>query len=61
MLRKIAHAYFLLKDWKNAYAYFVQVPLSELKENDRKEMFQALFFDDAISVRKQELDKIPIE
>ncbi len=61
VLKKIARAYFLLKDWKNAYVYFVRVPVSELKDSEKKEMFQALFFDDASSTnRKIELERIPV-
>lgn len=61
VLKKIARAYFLLKDWKNAYAYFVRVPVSELKDSEKKEMFQSLFFDDASFVnRKIELERIPV-
>jgi len=61
VLRKIGHAYFLLKDWKNAFSYFVRVPISELKDSEKKEMFQSLFFEDASSTnRKIELERIPV-
>jgi hypothetical protein len=36
--KKIAHAYFLQKNWKNAYTYYSQVPLAELKDEEKKEL-----------------------
>lgn len=59
--KKIAHAYFLQKDWTNAYAYFVQVPFSELKNTEQKEMLESLFFDDSKTEKLDELYKIPTE
>ncbi len=57
--KKIAHAYYLLKDWKNAYTYFTKVPFSELKESEQKEMLSSLFFDESQTDRLSELYKIP--
>lgn len=59
--KKIAHAYFLLKDWTNAYKYFTQVPFTELKESEQKEMLSALFFDDSVIDKLFELHKIPTD
>jgi tetratricopeptide (TPR) repeat protein len=44
--KKIAHVYFLKKDWKNAFAFYKKVPLSELKDEEKKEMTTSLFFDE---------------
>lgn len=44
--RKIAHVYYLLRDWKNAYDNYHKVPLGELKEEEQKELLQSLFLDD---------------
>lgn len=59
--KKIAHAYYLLKDWKNAYQYFTKVPFSELKESEQKEMLSSLFFDESEEDRLGELYKIPAD
>ncbi len=47
--RKIAHTYYLLKDWKNAYSYYSRVPVLDLKDNEKNELFQSLLFDDTRS------------
>jgi tetratricopeptide (TPR) repeat protein len=57
--KRIAHAYFLLKDWKNAYTYFINVPFTEMKESEQREMLFSLFFDESQSDRLAELYKIP--
>ncbi len=44
--RKIAHTYYVLRDWKNAYFHYSQVPIAEVKDDEKKELFQALFFDE---------------
>ena len=44
--RKIAHIYYLMRDWRNAYDNYVKIPINELKENEQKELFHSLFFDD---------------
>lgn len=59
--RKLAHAYYLMKDWKNAYTRYSQVPLSELKEEEYKELFQSLFFDDARPERLTELSRYTLD
>lgn len=57
LYKKIADAYFLLKDWEKAYSYFVRVPISELSEDDQKNMILSLFFrEDAID-KNTELQK----
>lgn len=47
MRKKIAHVYFLEKNWKAAYENYVQVPIAELSSDEQKEMFQSLFFDES--------------
>lgn len=37
--RKLAHAYFLTHDWKNAYEHYTLVPFSEMREDDQRELF----------------------
>lgn len=59
--KKVAHAYFLVKDWKNAYTYFVHVPFSELKSTEQKEMLSALFLNSEIENKLDELYKIPAD
>lgn len=57
--KKIAHVYFLQKNWKSAYASYIQVPVTELTESEQHEMFQSLFFDDSQIDRIGEIQKIP--
>lgn len=57
LYRKIATAYFQLKDWKNSYAYFVRVPLSELTTEEQSNMILALFYLDNEYDRAKELQK----
>jgi tetratricopeptide (TPR) repeat protein len=56
--KKIAHAYILQRDWKNAYHYYTRVPVSELTQLEQREMLSALFFDDGQLDRLGELDRI---
>jgi hypothetical protein len=35
-----------MRDWSRSYREYIEVPLSELNENERNEMLSALFFDD---------------
>lgn len=57
LYKKVADAYFGLKDWKNAYAHYVRVPLSELSEKDKQNMIASLFaLPDSLD-RKLELQK----
>jgi Flp pilus assembly protein TadD len=37
--RKLAHAYFLTHDWKSTYQNYTLVPLSEMHEDEQKELF----------------------
>ncbi len=57
--KKIAHVYFLQKNWKSAYTNYIQVPIAELTESEQNEMFQSLFFDDSQIDRIGEVQKIP--
>jgi hypothetical protein len=52
--------YFQKKDWTNAYAYYVKVPVKELKENERSDMLAALFFDETQMDRMGEVSRIPL-
>lgn len=57
LYKKIANAYFLLKNWEKAYSYYVRVPLSELTEEDQSNMILSLFYrEDAID-KNNELQK----
>lgn len=55
--KKIAHTYVLKKDWQNAYQYYHQVPLSELKEFEREELLAALFLNENQKDRMGEFQK----
>lgn len=59
--RKIAHTYYLLRDWKNAYLNYSQVPIAEIKEDELKELFQALFFDESRVDRIGELSRYSLD
>ncbi len=58
--KKIANAYFAKKDWGNAYTNFTRVPISELKDDEKKKMFHALFFNEGEFDRLGELTKFPL-
>lgn len=58
--KKIAHVYFLQKNWKAAYENYVQVPIGELSSDEQKEMFQSLFFDESEVDRIGEVSKFPM-
>lgn len=58
--RKIAHVYYLLRDWKNAYENYHQVPINELKEDEQKELLQSLFLDDLRLDRLTELARFDL-
>lgn len=53
--KKIWHAYFLKKDWKNSYAAYIQVPIAELSQEQKYELLNALFFDES---REQRMDEL---
>jgi tetratricopeptide (TPR) repeat protein len=60
--RKLAHAYFLTHNWKSAYQYYAPIPLTEMTDTERRELFSALFFDtdrrdQAIEIAKYTLDQ----
>ena len=59
--RKIAHAYYLTRNWKDAYANYARVPLRELKETEYNELFQSLFFDDSRPDRLTELSRYELD
>ncbi len=59
--RKLAHTYYLLRDWKNTYTYYSGVPIADLKENDRAELFQSLYFDDTRIDRLSELARYDLD
>jgi tetratricopeptide (TPR) repeat protein len=58
--KKTAHVYFLMKRWADAYATYIQVPLSELSESEEVEMLSALFFDETRIDRLSELSRLDI-
>lgn len=57
--KKIGNIYFQKKDWKNAYDFYIKVPIAELKENERSQMLSALFFDESQLDRMGELARMP--
>ncbi len=59
--RKIAHAYYLTRNWNDAYNNYAKVPLTELKESEYKELFQSLFFDDVRPDRNIELVRYQLD
>lgn len=59
--KKIAHVYFLLKDWKNAYLQYVQVPLTELTQGEKDELYHSLFFDAGRTEHLTELARLPVD
>ena len=61
LYKKVADAYFGLKDWKNAYAHYVRVPLSELSEKDKENMIASLFAVPDSLDRKTELQKFSFQ
>jgi tetratricopeptide (TPR) repeat protein len=59
--RKIAHAYYLSRNWRDAYTNYAHVPISELREDEYKELFQSLFADAERPDRLTELAKYTID
>ena len=57
--KKIGHAYYLKKDWKNAYAAYVRTPIDELTVDEQAEMLTSLFSDESQFDRIGELSRIP--
>ncbi len=57
LIRKIAHSYFLLKNWEQSYEYFIRVPTSELSDSMQDELFKSLFYNTKLKNKKQELNK----
>lgn len=45
--KKIGHAYFMKKDWVNAYNSYKKTPIWELSEKEKSEFFSSLFFDES--------------
>lgn len=56
--KKIGHAYFLKKDWKNAYAAYIRAPIGELTEAEQGELLTSLFFDESQLDRIGELSRL---
>lgn len=59
--RKLAHTYFLTKDWKNSYRYYSQVPINELNDEEKDELFFSLFYDESRPDRLIELSRYTLE
>lgn len=55
--KKIGHAYYLKKDWRNAYTSYARTPIGELTESEKKELLSALFFDESQNDRIWELSR----
>jgi tetratricopeptide (TPR) repeat protein len=59
--KKIAHVFYLMKDWGQAYQEYIKVPLSELSEAEKNEMLESLYFDISTFDRLSELSKIAVQ
>ena len=64
--RKIAGAYFDLKDFGNAYKYYTKVPFVDLEEDEKKKKLSALLFDEntpekSVDIRKFGLSSDEVE
>lgn len=58
--RKIAGAYFDLKDFGNAYKYYIRVPFVDLEEAEKKKMLSALMFDESVAIKITEIQKLGV-
>ncbi len=58
--KKTANVYYLLKNWSRAYEEYIKVPLSELTEPEKKQLLNALFFDENIFDRLGEIQKLSL-
>lgn len=58
--KKTANAYFAMKNWWEAYKHFLQVPILEMSEAEKNDMFLALFYDENRSDRATELQKFNV-
>ncbi len=58
--KKIAHVYFLLKNWSRSYSEYSQIHISELTDDERDELFRAMFFDETLFDRIGELSRYSI-
>lgn len=58
--RKIAIAYFLMKQWNESYTYFVRVPMAELSMDDQLMLLRSLFFDENAPDRGVELSRLTL-
>gem|GEM_PF-552351 len=56
--RKIANAYFDLKEFSNAYKYYKRVPFVDLDEKEKKQTLQSIMFDETISMKNAEIKKL---
>lgn len=58
--RKIGQTYFELKDYQNAFKYFVRVSYVDLADEEKAQFISSLLFSDQIADKKAELKKIPL-
>ncbi len=58
--KKIAHVYALLKNWSKSYSSYIEVPLDELSEEEKDELFRSLFFDENLYDRLGEMNKLSL-
>ncbi len=50
--------YFDLKDFSNAYKYFIRVPFVDLEDGEKKEMLSSIMFDESTAVKSTEIGKL---
>lgn len=56
--RKIADVYFDLKDFGNAYKYYIRVPFVDLETAEKEKMLSSLMFDESTPEKKPEIEKL---
>jgi tetratricopeptide (TPR) repeat protein len=61
ILKKIAHAYYLKKDWSNTYNTYARVRFSELSPSEQSEFLNALFFDESHLDRIGEMARMDLD
>ncbi len=61
LAKKLWHAYYQKRDWKNAYSQYIRTPIWELTDAERDELLTALFFDETQLDRMGQLAQIALD
>jgi hypothetical protein len=56
--RKIAGAYFDLKEFSNANKYYKRVPFVDLDEKEKTQMLQSIMFDESVPTKSTEIKEL---